>query len=333
MNVLSEMNRATLDPPVTHENIHAFLAEVPVLGKMKMSDDPSLSEVLLSVSQAEYCLSGEVYYTSPMLTSPTAWKNFLYVQSLVILSMDHNFYTHRFSDESFFLLYTLSGKGQLDYEGKTVTLRTGDGVWIDCREEHSYHTVGDTWTHVALHISGQSAAAWYDEYTAAHGISFHQEPGGTFQRNLEQLIRDYETLSFGRDVRITNVLSNLLTALIINSGTETSSRDGILTVLEQVLIYLEQHMHETITLDDLSSISHISKYHLAHEFQRATGYSPIEYLIQLRLQKACFLLRTTSLPVHQIAAQAGIPNSHYFGKLFKKKLGQTPGEYRRSQAG
>lgn len=329
MSILEEMQRVVITPPVTHESARAFLAEVPTFGELEALGDPTLTEFLAPTSFAEFCVSGEVYTVKPTLTSPVARENYLYVQSLCILAMDRRYYTHRFHDDSHLLLYTLSGKGRVEYEGGTVLLHAGDGVWLDCRKEHRYYAVGDTWTHVSLHIRGNSIAALYGEYAASHGIRFHQTSGGVFQRGLEQLIRDYSTLSFGREVRIANDLSNLLTMLITDTGMNNAERENLLSNLGQVLAYLEQHLNELVTLDNLAALFHTSKYHLSHEFQRLTGYAPIEYLIQLRLRKACLLLQTTSFPVTKIAELVGIPNSQYFGKLFKKKMGRSPGEYRK----
>lgn len=330
MSILDEMQKVVIAPTITHENARFFLAGLPAFGGPEAAGDPGLAEFLSPTSQAEFCVSGEVYTVKPILTSPVARENYLYVQSLSILSMDALYYTHRFYDESYLILYTLSGKGRVECEGRAAVLLPGDGVWIDCRKEHRYSTLGDTWSHMALHLCGHSAAALYGEYTVAHGISFHQALGGTFHRSAEQLIRDYGTLSFGREVRIASGLFAMLAKLVADSEATTVERENLLGNLEQVLLHLEQHLTEPVTLDELAAVAHTSKYHLSHEFQRLTGYAPIEYLIQLRLRKACLLLQTTSLPVTKITELVGIPNNQYFGKLFKKKLGQTPGEYRKN---
>ena len=328
MGILDEMQRLVIAPAITHEGAAAFLAELPTFGGPEAMADPGLAEFLAPTSQAEFCVSGEVYTVKPILTSPVARENYLYVQSLSILAMDRLYYTHRFFDDSYLILYTLSGKGRVEFEGRTILLHPGDGIWIDCKREHRYSTEGDTWSHVALHFRGHSAASLYAEYTAAHGLGFYQALGGAFHRSMEQLIRDYGTLSFGREVRIASGLFAMLSLLVTDPEVKTSDREVLLDNMEQVLLFLEQHMGEAVTLDELAVISHTSKYHLSHEFQRLTGYAPIEYLIQLRLHKACLLLQTTSLPVTKIAELVGIPNNQYFGKLFKKKLGKTPGEYR-----
>ncbi|MGV8094312.1 MAG: AraC family transcriptional regulator [Mangrovibacterium sp.] len=64
------------------------------------------------------------------------------------------------------------------------------------------------------------------------------------------------------------------------------------------------------------------------EFKKATGFSPVQYHIQIRISKARNLLSTTNLPVKQIALQLGFDSNNYFSRLFKQKTGMTPAEFR-----
>ena len=330
MSYCQDMQRVVIDPPITHENYRDLLAEILNNEKLNYIGEPLLSEFLSPLSRTEFCNSGVTYTVKPVLTSPTAKQNYLYVQNLSILSMDRRYYTHRYCGDSFLLLYTLSGEGRFEANGKTYLLRPGDGVWINCATEHFYCTVGEEWTHVALHFLGAGANAYYEEYLSGSPVNFHQETNGVFHRLIESLIRDYGSLSFGREVRISNGISNILTHLITDSNQSHPAQDSLFAGLQQVIIYLEEHLAEAITLDQLSEHAHISKYHLVHEFQRLTGFSPIEYLINLRMNQACFLLQSTKMPIARVGEAVGIPNNQYFGKLFKKKTGSTPGEYRKA---
>jgi len=71
----------------------------------------------------------------------------------------------------------------------------------------------------------------------------------------------------------------------------------------------------------------LSPNHLGMIFKKATGKTVNEYLQEYRLARAEELLRTTKQRVASIAEQVGIPNTSYFGTLFKMAYGMTPGEY------
>lgn len=72
-----------------------------------------------------------------------------------------------------------------------------------------------------------------------------------------------------------------------------------------------------------------SAYHLSATFKQSTGYSPIDYLIRIRLEKAASLLTETDASLRTISAGVGYKDVYYFSRLFKKKLGVSPAEYRR----
>jgi transcriptional regulator GlxA family with amidase domain len=75
----------------------------------------------------------------------------------------------------------------------------------------------------------------------------------------------------------------------------------------------------------------MSPRQLERRFKADTGYSPLHYLRQLRLQKAAELLNTTFEQINQIAQQVGIPDPRYFRRSFKEHYGVSPGEYRKQR--
>ena len=94
--------------------------------------------------------------------------------------------------------------------------------------------------------------------------------------------------------------------------------------------YIDEHYAETITADDLASISHCSKGHLFRAFKKSFRVSPLAYQQDLRFEAAQRLLRFTSLRCYEIAQRVGYTNVYYFHRQFKKRLGVTPTRYRQS---
>ena len=68
-------------------------------------------------------------------------------------------------------------------------------------------------------------------------------------------------------------------------------------------------------------------------FTHHTGLSPHQYRLQIKLGRARTLLSDTTLTVKEVAFRCGFENEHYFSRLFKRKTGRAPGEWRRSLAG
>lgn len=104
------------------------------------------------------------------------------------------------------------------------------------------------------------------------------------------------------------------------------------TIAQQARRYIEAHYAERLTLEVLASALHVSVYHLAHEFKRELGESPIRYLNALRMEKARLLLITTLYPVQEIVFRVGFESVPNFNQLFKRQSGMTPSQYRRRNA-
>ena len=99
--------------------------------------------------------------------------------------------------------------------------------------------------------------------------------------------------------------------------------------LSKIISYLNTHYVEPITLEDILLRIPMSKSTLRRNFLRATGTTPINYLLKLRIEHACTLLQAGKLSVSEVAAAVGFNDSNYFARLFRKSLGSSPRNYRR----
>ena len=96
--------------------------------------------------------------------------------------------------------------------------------------------------------------------------------------------------------------------------------------------YINDHYKENITLDQLAELAYVNKYYLAHTFKKQKGISPINYLLEKRIEEAKYLLRTTNLSVNEIGRIVGFSSQSYFAQSFKRALGKTPLEFRKSNS-
>lgn len=100
----------------------------------------------------------------------------------------------------------------------------------------------------------------------------------------------------------------------------------------QVREYLEKHYNEIVTRNDIETLVHMNKDYINREFKRETGYSLMEYIQYYRVLMAKRLLRETQDAISDISAQVGYDSQAYFSKIFKKRVGMTPWEYRNKTA-
>lgn len=103
---------------------------------------------------------------------------------------------------------------------------------------------------------------------------------------------------------------------------------GINQVVMQAVSFIETNYFKEITLDELSAEVGLSQSYLSTIFKKVTGKSFIEYLNDLRIEKAKQLFHTSNLKVFEVASKVGFNDPKYFSKQFKRITGITPNEYK-----
>ena len=120
-------------------------------------------------------------------------------------------------------------------------------------------------------------------------------------------------------------LNNWIYALPFNSlPTGSSSREYV----DTVITYIKDHPEDNLSIQFLASKVHLSPNYLGKIFYQHTGVFINQYITKYRINKACDLLLQTDLPVNTIGNMVGIPNPHYFSRLFRETMGQSPSKYR-----
>ena len=100
-------------------------------------------------------------------------------------------------------------------------------------------------------------------------------------------------------------------------------------VVQQAIDIIEKRFAQSFSLRELADELQISPGYLSVRLKKQTGMNFSEYLMQIRLQRAQRLLRTTDGRIADIAMRVGYPDQFYFSRLFKRATGMTPSEYRK----
>jgi len=101
--------------------------------------------------------------------------------------------------------------------------------------------------------------------------------------------------------------------------------------LRQITDWRAGHVTEEFTLDQLAAQAGLSKFHFSRLFKSATGVSPSQYHINLRMDAARRLLRETKKSVVDVALDVGYSNPSHFAQLFRRETGLSPSDYRRQR--
>jgi AraC-like DNA-binding protein len=94
---------------------------------------------------------------------------------------------------------------------------------------------------------------------------------------------------------------------------------------------MRKELSARLTVEDMALKNNLSASHFSSLFRKATGMSPMDYFIHLKLQKACLQLHSTEIKIKNIALEIGYEDPYYFSRLFKKHMNVSPDVYRGRQ--
>ncbi len=106
------------------------------------------------------------------------------------------------------------------------------------------------------------------------------------------------------------------------SGTGLSDK-----ALERTIAYIHARLFDNLSLGDLASTACVSRFHFARMFRLRTGYSPMKYVQNQRIERAKHLLRHDDANISTIAAALGFFDQSHFSRVFRKVTGVSPGRY------
>jgi len=98
----------------------------------------------------------------------------------------------------------------------------------------------------------------------------------------------------------------------------------------ELIEFIESRLADTIWLDELARVVNLSPYHFSRQFKSQFGVAPYAFVTNRRVAKAQEMLRNTSVPLKNVALDCGYSDQSHFCRAFRKTLGVTPAQYRRS---
>lgn len=255
------------------------------------------------------------------------------------------------SVQSRMCLWCKGGSGQVIINGTPFRLEYNDFFFLPWNHRVEYRQDPDSLYYLAgIHIVPNHDPGNPIVYEVAHSAAhrLYDAPGrddipipgleGVLRRHLapesslyllsESIVQWFRSPLPRQDIEARLYAQLLLLELSRTFGA-TASRPPPPLAFRKVLAYVETHLTQPMTVDELAGQAGRSKSGITALFQTHCGMSPIKWIHQCRMNWACELLSTTTQPVGEIGAAVGIVDPFYFSKLFKKRIGQSPLEFRK----
>lgn len=265
-----------------------------------------------------------------VLVTPSSYAkaHYLYVQEVGSLTSLEPHVSSRKNLNSYLFFVVLSGRGTLTCKDQTKALTSGDCAFLDCRIPYAHESSeAEPWRLTWVHFNGADAAHFYESYL---------EQGHTFSFRPVSILPFVETISrlyeISHDRTFMNELSAhcLLTELIARIYSQQEQTSGTVPdKLQQIHEYIRLHYAEKITLDFLSELFFISKYHMSREYRQVYGTTLVSDITQRRIAHAKSALRFSDSPIESVAEESGFLDSAYFIHVFRRAEGMTPLQYRK----
>lgn len=108
----------------------------------------------------------------------------------------------------------------------------------------------------------------------------------------------------------------------------SAEESGAASLIREAIDFMKMRYEEDLTRETMAKRASLSPSYFSSLFKKHTGYSPIQYLTRIRLDKAKQLLKESRMPIKQVAEEVGFVDSFYFTRLFTRETGLTPSQYR-----
>ena len=229
--------------------------------------------------------------------------------------------------------YILKGKGIFKVNDKIYHLGKNEAFLIEPNNLIYYEAdVVDPWEYIWIGFSGVKAKEFLNRTSVCidHPIMMLNQDDELIQC-MESIVTA-SSFTSNKDLILTSKLYEFIFNLCeLFPNREMNSQVKQQKYIEDALLFIEQNYSHNITIKDIAKYISIDRSYLHRLFKQYVNKSPQEFLLNLRIEKACFLLTNSTLRIGDIARSVGYTDVLLFSKTFKKLKKHTPSEYRKSQ--
>lgn len=250
----------------------------------------------------------------------------------------HHFRERKEPISQFVFIYCIEGAGWFCCGGQEHRVSANQYFILPAGIAHSYGSDdANPWTIYWIHFKGKLASSFAGQ--GARPIDIKPSVQSRISNRNDLFEEIFRTLEMGYShenlLYACSAFHYYLGSLrYLQQYREAARKESDTNdVVTAAIHYMKENLEKKLTLTDLAIHTGYSPSHFSVLFSKRTGYAPLTYFNQLKIQQACHLLDFTDMKVNQICFKIGIEDSYYFSRLFTKVMGMSPREYKKQKKG
>lgn len=228
------------------------------------------------------------------------------------------------------ILYCTCGSGTLILDGMRTEIPPCTGVFLPAEVPHEYYPNGDVWDIHWVVPAGYASEDILRKFGLDRPRISALSDIGTLEHLFRKMHDALRADSIFGNYRASGFLYDFLIEYyrLISSGSASPSSSP---ALAKAVDHINSAFRSEITLEELCSVSGVSRQHMCLLFRRILGMRPMEYTARRRIQAAKELLTGTAMSVESIAEEVGFGSESYFCRQFRRYEGITPTAFRNAR--
>ncbi len=230
------------------------------------------------------------------------------------------------------LIYCVKGKGEIQLKETVHSIAANQFFIIPENVAHTYRSdEQDPWSIYWVHFTGRKATAYHR--FAGRISNIEQSNSSRTMERIDLFSEIFKNLDRGFGLETLEYI-NLCLPYLLASFTHLSQfrlikEAGDKDLVAQSISFMLENLTKKLKLETIAAETNLSASHFSRLFVGRTGHSPIDYFIQLKIQRACRLLDNQNWTIAEVAREMGFDDQFYFSRTFSKIMGMSPIDYRK----
>lgn len=247
------------------------------------------------------------------------------IENIGITHANSNYMIKRDNSDIFVFEYVLSGTGYIEIDNKIIEIKAGDVYCLEPGMSYCYYSSEkDPLEKIWINFYSEIFKDIFKAFNLNNKIVFKD----TNTLDLFNELQSLKKLSnFSDEIcfEIAPVLFNIVCQLCKSHSIKNTNKNDIVIKTKQLL---DDSLYSYVTMDMIVDKIGVSKSHIIREFSKYYGYTPYNYLIEQKIAIAKKMLSLSKMKVSDISDTLGFSDSHYFSRIFKRKTGLSPQQYK-----